>query len=654
MLSKIELDRLHKKVSSLQRESAATGNGVSREVIAAVLELPIVLWEIDIDGVFTMSVGNGLYALGLKPSQVVGLSVFDLYEDIPEALEPIRLGLSGVENKALTHVGESVWENRYFPRRKDGDTVGLYGLSMDITRQYEAERESQKADLKWRILAENAPDIITILDPEHDISFINHTKHAVLRDGKTQVYSLFDSAYHAIARTAIEACFAGVDEQSYESTVTVGGVIRWFENRLSPIEHDGVVTGVILISVDITARKAAEESARVFEVQSIQAQKLESLGMLAGGIAHDFNNLLVSMMGYAELARLTLADGHASHASLDGIESAATRAAELCDQMLAYAGKGHFEMRRVDLSRLAEDFAQLLSVSLGRNLTLQRELADDLWLVEADGAQLQQVVMNLITNAADSMEGGEGVVTVRTGCGYFTEADLIKFPLVQPLGPGEYVFLEVSDTGCGMEPETLQKMFDPFFSTKTTGRGLGLASTITIIRAHHGSLSTASRPGEGTTIRLFLPRAGDQGRPSFVAPKAVEHQAPSLGGGRTILLADDEPNVLSVATAMLQHLGFKVLSVRNGKEAVDAYPLHPEIAAVMLDVTMPIMRGDEAAELLRAEDPDVKIVLTSGYHDEGYQDLGSLILPKPYRLADMRAVFTQLFADAPSLDSIDS
>lgn len=645
MLNKIEIDLLREKVSSSQKEIQDVGDGVSNEVIAALLELPIVLWEIDINGVFTMSVGSGLRALDLKPGQVVGLNVFDLYSATPEALAPIRLGLSGVENKALTHIGDAVWENRYFPRLKDGKTLGLYGLSMDVTRQHAAEKQSRKADLKWRILAENAPDIITIIDREHNISFINHAKHAALRDGKSQVYDHFDSACHDTARTAIEACFAGIEKQSYVSTVTIGDVTRWFENRLSPIEQDGIITGVILISADVTARKAMEVSARALQAQSIQAQKLESLGMLAGGIAHDFNNLLVSMMGYAELARLQLPTGHASHPSLDGIEAAATRAAELCDQMLAYAGKGSFEMRRVDLSRLTADFAHLLSVSLGRNLTLERDLPEDLWLVEADGAQLQQVVMNLITNAADAMEGADGVVTVRTGCGRFDAEALRKFPLVQPLEPGEYVFLDVSDTGCGMDNETLQKMFDPFFSTKTTGRGLGLASTMAIVRGHRGGLSTLSSPGEGTTIRLFLPRSGDQGKPTFVAAKARERKTSSLGAGRTILLGDDEPNVLNVATAMLQHLGFKVLAVRNGKEALDAYPLHPEIAAVMLDVTMPVMRGDAAAEALRSLYPDVKIILTSGYHDDASQHPGMLILPKPYRIADMHAVLAKLLAD---------
>lgn len=652
MLSRIELERLQEKVSSLQRKIEEFGDGVSQEVIAALLELPIVLWEVDIEGIFTMSVGSGLERLGLKAGQVVGMNVFDLYKNSPEALGPIRLGLTGVETQKLTHVGDAVWENRYFPRRRDGKTVGLYGLSMDITPQYQAEKASKESDQKWRILAENAPDIITIVDASHSITFVNHSELAALVDPDKHVYDFILPSHRETGRQAFEACFRG-EPQEYQSAVENNDQLRWYENRLAPLEEDGVVSNVIMISTDITSKKRAEAEALEREAQSLQAQKLESLGMLAGGIAHDFNNLLVGMMGYAELARLQLPEGHASHPSLDGIEAAATRAAELCDQMLAYAGKGHFEMRAINLSKLTEDFAQLLSVSLGRNLTLQRDLPEDLWLVEGDNAQLQQVVMNLITNAADSMEGGDGVVTVRTGCGFFDTQALSQFALLQPLGPGDYVFLEVSDTGCGMDTETLLRMFDPFFTTKKTGRGLGLASTMATIRGHLGGLSVTSRPGLGTKIRIFLPRAGDQGKPTFVAP-VLKSKRSELGAGRTILLGDDEPNVLSVATAMLEHLGFKVVSVKNGQEAVDAYPLHPEIAAVMLDVTMPVMRGDAAAEALRLIDPSVKIILTSGYHDEGVEQPGILILPKPFRIADMHAVLVRLFDDNSVRDSVDS
>ncbi len=632
----------------MQEELKKLGDGGDREIVAALLELPIVLWEIDIEGIIRMSVGTGLASLGLKPGELVGMNVFDLYGWSPEALEPIRRCLTGVETRTLNHVDDVVWENRYFPRKKDGITFGLYGLSMDVTRQFEAERDGKKADLTWRTMAENAPGTISILNPDHTFSYVNSPDHAYLVEKKAKVYELIEESHRDVARRAIETCFSEAIRCEYEGTTQIGGDIYWFENRLAPIVEDGVVTSVIIVSTDVTTRKETEAAARALEAQSLQAQKLESLGMLAGGIAHDFNNLLVGMMGYTELARLQIAAGLDATPSLNGVEAAATRAAELCEQMLAYAGKGHFEMRKIDLSRLVEDFSQLLSVSLRKGLILKRELAKDLWRIEADGAQIQQVVMNLITNAADAMSDDDGSVTIRTGCGHFDDEALSRFPLIQPIPPGDYVFLEVSDLGYGMNKQTMQKMFDPFFTTKTTGRGLGLASTLAIIRGHGGGLSTRSELGSGTTMRLFLPRSGEAGRPSLTNTPSSD--VSSLGNQQTILLADDEPNVLKVAAAMLKHLGFIVIPVRNGQEALDMYPLHPEIAVVILDVTMPVMAGDIAAAHLLELDPMAKIILTSGYHDQGTNHPAMKTLPKPYRMADLRAVLIELLSPVNAAD----
>ena len=267
---------------------------------------------------------------------------------------------------------------------------------------------------------------------------------------------------------------------------------------------EGRLTAVTTVR-DITQRKRAEQQQHELEMQVQQAQKLESLGLLAGGIAHDFNNLLTAILGHANLALMDLAPESPVRDSLREIDKASVRAAELCRQMLAYAGKGRFVLEAINLSRLIEELAHLLHVSISKKILLRCHLAEKLPSINADPAELRQVAMSLVINAAEAVGDTEGVIAISTGVMQCSEEYLRGSHLTEPPASGQYVFLEVVDTGCGMDAETRNRIFDPFFTTKFAGRGLGLAAVLGIVRSHRGTLRVESEPGCGTTFRVLFP-----------------------------------------------------------------------------------------------------------------------------------------------------
>ncbi len=367
------------------------------------------------------------------------------------------------------------------------------------------------------------------------------------------------------------------------------------------------------LAIDITAQKRAETERLEIERKMLEGQKLESIGLLAGGIAHDFNNLLGSIVGNVGLARLDTTPEHPVGTPLRAIESAAMRAAELCRQMLAYAGKGRFVVEPIDITALVEDLLPLLKVSVSQHGTLRLELSRPLPAVMADATQLRQIVMNLVLNAADAVSARKGEIVVATGTMRADEASLAGCAVGAELPPGNYVFLEVRDSGTGMAPEVLAKIFDPFFTTKFAGRGLGLAAVLGIVRGHKGALSVESESGVGSTFRLLLPP--DE------AP-AVPVRAPDASSGKrwqrlgTVLVVEDEEPVRTVAVALLKSFGLTPLPVADGPSAIALFKHEAmRIDLVILDLLMPVMRGEEVLEELRKIRPEVRVLLMSGYSE---------------------------------------
>jgi len=392
---------------------------------------------------------------------------------------------------------------------------------------------------------------------------------------------------------------------------------------------------LMLAVTDITARKAAEEQRLLMEQQMRQTQKLESLGVLAGGIAHDFNNLLTIILGNASLALDELPAISSARDSLRAIEKTALRAAELCRQMLAYSGQGRFIIETVQLNELICEMAALFKSSLPNKALLNLNLANTLLPLRGDPSQIRQVVMNLVINASEALGDRGGVVMISTGVMKCCADDLEGSYREERLTEGMYVWLEVADTGCGMDIETQQRVFEPFFTTKFTGRGLGLSAVLGIVRGHQGALQVTSAPGRGTTFKVLFPAAPPQG-PQAPPPTL----APSGGwqGMGTVLLVDDEDSVRTVGVRMLERIGFRTLVASDGREALELYSARQkEIVLVLLDLTMPYMDGEETLQRLQRLNPQVRVVMTSGYsEDEAVQRFTSQrqcgFLQKPYTL----------------------
>jgi len=417
---------------------------------------------------------------------------------------------------------------------------------------------------------------------------------------------------------------------------TIGVLALFAKHPIDP-DEDSLLESVAISCSHVIQSAMAEEEHRKLEAQIQHAQKLESLGILAGGIAHDFNNLLTGILGNAGLALMDMSPESPGRHSVEQIELAARRAAELPNQMLAYSGKGRFVVEQLDLARLVEEMAHLLQAAISKKVVLRYNIVRNLPAIEADSAQIRQVVMNLITNASDAIGDKSGVVTLSTGVMLADKAYLAQSYLNEDLPEGEYVFVEVADTGCGMDEATRAKIFDPFFTTKFTGRGLGLAAVLGIVRGHRGAIRVYSELGRGTSIKVLLPSCGQTARTSSETREA----SPSWSGSGTILVIDDEASVRRVATHTLERFGFEVVAAENGRKGIEAFrQLQNECVAVILDLTMPDIDGQQAFAELRRISPDVRVILSSGFSEVDVENRFtgqglSGFLQKPYHPSEL-------------------
>jgi signal transduction histidine kinase len=365
-----------------------------------------------------------------------------------------------------------------------------------------------------------------------------------------------------------------------------------------------------------------------------QNQRMESLGVLAGGVAHDFNNLLVGIMGNASLAIDMLPESSPLVPLLDDVVLASQKAADLTRQMLAYAGKGRFVSEPTDVSALVQDITGLVRTSISKRVRLDLKLDPALPPIEADPTQIQQLVMNLLINGAEAIGENAGTVTVTTGRREVDPSALTGHFTAHSMECGSYVFLEVKDTGCGMDEATRARIFEPFFTTKFTGRGLGLAAALGIVRAHRGALKVDSEPGKGSAFDILLPTTSEPVRKHEAAQGHFYRQAPQNAGH--VLVVDDEEVVRRTAKSALERYGYTVLLSENGRRGVEVFAgLSDQIALVLLDLTMPVMGGEEAFRKMRAIRPAVEIILTSGYDQaqamQGFSGAQvSGFLKKPY------------------------
>ncbi|MFW5869576.1 MAG: response regulator [Planctomycetota bacterium] len=497
-------------------------------------------------------------------------------------------------------------------------------LATNIMKRRSAEIALRRQRQSLEAILEQAPYGVMLVGPrlEDECTYTNQTFTEITGLTTREIPTLgywFDRAVVDPARReqAIARWRDYVRDGYPQSGITMdidgpGGRQPTLHIRANPVDDHRIV----VMAADITDQLRSEEENRKLTAQIQHTQKLESLGVLAGGIAHDFNNLLVGILGNADLALMEMSELAPARPSVEEIKKVAIRASDLTSQMLAYSGKGRFVVRPIDLNELVDEMLHLLEVSMSKKAVLRRDLAEDLPLIEADASQIRQIAMNLVTNASDAIGEGSGTITIRTCLLEADERYLTGLFPNDELTPGRYVCLEVADTGCGMDEETRRRVFDPFFTTKFAGRGLGLAAVLGIVRGHRGAISVYSEPGAGTMFKVLLPALSDDVRlQKDPLPPQAGTQKPVRD--TTVLVVDDEDTVRTVAGEILRRHGFEVIEADDGRQAVEIYrDRGDEIDAVLLDLTMPHMDGEEAFREIRRINPRAKVLLASGYNEQ--------------------------------------
>jgi len=574
---------------------------------------------------------------------------------VPESLDSFKTILKALANDDDYYQGESQLrslDGRIFhtmnrallPKENSGDPDLMVMISHDITELKTAQSNLQASEDRYRAVVETASDVIMCHDLNGQILFVNKAGFDLLgwtpdQLGGLSLENLVAERFHPEMKDRINQ-----REKGFSGTFVFEIPLIHSDGREIPMEiSTTMIAGevdesplVIAIMRDISERKALES-------RLVNHHKMESLGALAGGIAHDFNNLLATIMGNAELLKGDPRLGHDFSEFLDSILDASGQAADLCQQMLAYSGKGQFSVNNGDLSMAVHEVSRLLQARVSGHARLNFHLAENLPPVMIDTAPIRQVIMDLVTNASEALGDDGGEVMVRTGKGEFTKEALLRRNCTPMLEPGPYVFCEVADSGTGMDHSILNRIFDPFFSTRTPGRGLGLSAAQGVIKGHKGAFLVDTIEGVGSTVTFLLPEA-----PVKVAKqsKAKRKKSPDTLHldlpGKLILVVDEDPAVRQVCEGFLRRLGCSVLSVGNGPDAVRIFSQRfDEIDLAILDLSMADMDGVATFRRLRVIQPDLPVIFSSGYGEEelyerarGLNEYG--FISKPFKLAKVR------------------
>jgi len=615
---------------------------------------PDVLIVVDQERAITMCSGSARTMFGRERAELLGIKTEELYFD--RRLTGRKGELYRLLEEVGFHIGTATGRHRdghTFPLElitgKIREQEGVVILLRDITDRRQVEDALRESEERFEQFMRYLPASAYIKDSQGRFVYMNDYVEQAFgwnvraSIGKTD-FDLFPESYAqayqgddrlTLQRNAVQRTVEQVPQRDQ---------IRTMLTYRFPIIRSDAPPLLGAISLDITDRQRADEERRKLEQQMQQTQKLESLGLLGGGIAHDFNNLLMGILGNADLALQQLSANAPVRECLEKVITATRRASELANQLLAYSGEGKLTVKPLNLSDLIRDLYDLLVVSVSKKTTLDLQLKDGLPAIECDINQIRQVIMNLVINASEACGDQSGRILIETGLRHWDSQNQHSPYLPEIIPTGNYVFLSIGDTGCGMDETTRSRMFDPFFSTKFAGRGLGLAATLGIIRSHRGTVQVASAEGVGTTVTVLLPISTKTAQPIHPPDLAVG----TWTGMGTILVVDDEDAVRDVACRMLEKLGFEVLEAADGQAALELFARQGDnIDAVLIDMTMPMLGGRESAAEMRIIRPGVPIVFSSGYNkpDEFGAETGphaTRFLQKPYRLDAMRACFEQV------------
>ena len=667
--------------------------------------LPLPVFEVDLAGNFTFVNQLALQKYLYTPEDLQnGLSIFQMV--IPEQHDRIKEGLEGVL------AGEKYPGIEYTGLKKDGTcfpvmaytspiyfndrVAGFRGVIIDITE----EKRNQTQLESLRHLSNRLSEVATLGDiglivAEVSRKIFHHDAFtfSCFNDNGTILAGIYSEDTPEGANAPAKVPAVDMSYEDFKNTKYFNGqsalvnrlepvrdgtkLLFGYINRISrsimyvPIMHKEKPVGTISVHSytpglyshgdmqllegvaaqcggALTRIRMTDERIRL-EEKILQAQKLESLGVLSGGIAHDFNNLLMTILGNADLALRDISPMSPVRDCIKDIESASLHAADLCKQLLAYSGKGRFVVELIHVNELVKEMSNMLSVTISKKIMLNYHLQPELPYVEVDATQLRQVIMNLITNASDAIGDEMGNITLTTGVMMCDAEYLTNVYLNDNLKPGEYVYIEVADSGCGMSPETIKRIFDPFFSTKFIGRGLGLAAVLGIIKGHRGTIKVYSEPGKGTTFKVLLPGSG-------ITVNQQSEQVPrqeTWTGEGMVLVIDDEDSVRLIAKKILNRAGYDVLLAKDGPEGLTLMTANLEkIKFVLLDMTMPVMNGEEVFRELKRISPEVKVILSSGFNEQDtinrFRGKGLAgFIQKPYRSEELISKIRELYNHPP-------
>jgi len=524
-------------------------------------------------------------------------------------------------------------------RDQAGEVIGYRGIGRDITERKKMEQERER----YREFVENVEDICAEYDLKGKCTFCNESGARGYGFSMEEIMQLHhherypsqeeaEKIFNAVHETYVKALPVNI---VVANVLCKDGKIKSIETALSLIRNaDGVPIGFRSVGRDVTARKMMEEEREALREQLSQARKMEAIGTLAGGVAHDFNNLLMGIQGYTSLMLLDTDLGHPHYTQLKAIESHVRSGADLTRQLLGYARGGRYEVKPVDLNEIAVSSAGMFGRTK-KEIIMEQELAEDLWIVDADRGQMEQVLLNLFVNAWHAMPGG-GEIFIRTKNVVLEKSHVLSLDIP----PGPYVKLTVKDSGVGMDDITRERLFEPFFTTKemgmVRGAGLGLASVYGIIKGHKGAINVQSERGKGATFNIYLPASFKD----FI--RETEPEKAILRGRETILLVDDEKSITDVVGEMIRGLGYRLMTAESGEDAMDVYRANPgHIDLIIMDMIMPGLGGGAAIDAIWAENPAARIILSSGYSLNGEaQDIlsrGGIIsfMQKPFELTEL-------------------
>ena len=611
------------------------------------------VWEMDRDLAFTYASPKVLDILGYEPTEILGIRYSDLMPPEEASRVAGSFNSSEVARKPFNLL-ENVFKHKNGHRvlletsgipifDKQGEFCGYRGISRDITERERAEEQLRESEEKYRHLVENIHDVLFAISDDGVITYVSPAVESLSGYLPAQIMGRHFREFIypedlPRAKDAFEQIASGVFEPSEYRVLTASGGIRWVRSSSKGLMADGRFVGLQGLLTDITFRKEAEAEKERLEAQLRQALKMEALGTLAGGIAHDFNNILAAILGYTEMILMDVSEKDPMYHDLHQVLKAANRAKDLVKQILVFSRmKAHEEKGPVDIGAVAAEALVLLRATLPATIEIRQNITVGTGMALANPTQIHEVLINLCTNAAHAMEEKGGVLEVTLDeVNYEGEG-----PAPHPdLKPATYLRLTVSDTGHGIDAATLERVFDPYFTTKEVGKGsgLGLALVHGIIRLHMGAITVQSEVDKGTAFHIYLPRLETM-------PKSkVVDTTPIPFGTERILFVDDERTLADIGQRVLKQLGYDVLVKTNSIDALEAFGSRPDhVDLVITDYTMPNMTGTELAREILQIRADVPIILCTGFSDkiseDKAKDMGiTEFIMKPYGLRTLAEV----------------